>query len=201
MHDPYNCNFSSPCTSNVFEPKFSSVYMHRLGASIVTRTDGTASFLMKNLNQLCFIQYYNDSVPPAEWKEVFYWHQQWLIIYNVLTQVSLHFESNRAIIGSAIYADRLDLCSWNSYYAPLYDDMRAILHWPFITYGWAFLLEMIVELKAIVGMKMIWTLILDIIAKIPQINRLCKHQQFILLLIPIMLGYTYIKFIILCIVC
>ena len=53
----------------------------------------------------------------------------------MLIQVSVHFEGNKAIIGSAIYTDRLDLCSWNSYDPPFYDNRSSILRWPFVTYG------------------------------------------------------------------
>ena len=58
-----------------------------------------------------------------------------LVLIVIIIQVSLHFQSNKAIIGSAIYTDRLDLCSWNSYDPPFYDKKGSILRWPFVTYG------------------------------------------------------------------
>ena len=53
----------------------------------------------------------------------------------MLIQVSMQFEGNKAIIGSAVYTDRLDLCSWNSNESPFHDDRSSILRWPFVDYG------------------------------------------------------------------
>ena len=52
-------------------------------------------------------------------------------------QVSLKFAGNRAIIGSAVYANTLDLCSWYSFELPhFYTNRSDILRWPFVSYGY-----------------------------------------------------------------
>ena len=52
-------------------------------------------------------------------------------------QVSLKFTGNRAIIGSAVYANNLDLCSWYSYGTPyFYNNRSNVLRWPFVSYGY-----------------------------------------------------------------
>ena len=47
-------------------------FTHRLGASIVVKTGTTIPFFTNNVhNPFCFIQYYDPSIPPMKWKEVF----------------------------------------------------------------------------------------------------------------------------------
>ena len=49
----------------------------------------------------------------------------------------MKFTGNRALIGSAIYANRMDLCSWYSFETPyFYTDSSDVLRWPFVTYGY-----------------------------------------------------------------
>ena len=49
----------------------------------------------------------------------------------------MNFAGNQALIGSAIYANGLDLCSWVSYSSPYFSDISHVLRWPLITYGYA----------------------------------------------------------------
>ena len=44
------------------------------------------------------------------------------------------FIGNNALVGSAIYTNKLDLCSWASYYPPFFNSTRDIFRWPFISY-------------------------------------------------------------------
>ena len=44
------------------------------------------------------------------------------------------FAGNKAIVGSAIYANGLNLCSWLSYSPPYFGDAHQVLRWPIITY-------------------------------------------------------------------
>ena len=53
---------------------------------------------------------------------------------TINVQVSIKFTSNRAITGSAIYADTLDYCSWYSFDPPYFYTNGSVLHWPNITY-------------------------------------------------------------------
>ena len=67
---PLQLQFLFSCTSDILH-KVSYIYILRLGASIVTRTENTISFLVKSFfNPLCFIQYFNRTILPADWKEV-----------------------------------------------------------------------------------------------------------------------------------
>ena len=57
------------------------------------------------------------------------------IVISTNVQVSLTFAGNRAIIGSAIYTNNLDLCSWYSINSPyFYTNRSEILRWPFVSY-------------------------------------------------------------------
>ena len=49
----------------------------------------------------------------------------------------MNFAGNEALVGSAIYANGLDLCSWVSYSAPYFSDNKHVLRWSLITYGYA----------------------------------------------------------------
>lgn len=44
------------------------------------------------------------------------------------------FAGNKALVGSAIYANGLDLCSWASYSTPYFNNTNQVLRWPIITY-------------------------------------------------------------------
>ena len=46
------------------------------------------------------------------------------------------FAGNQALVGSAIYASGLGLCSWVSYSAPYFNGAKHVLRWPLITYGY-----------------------------------------------------------------
>ena len=50
------------------------------------------------------------------------------------SKVSMTFMGNNATVGSAIYANKLDFCSWYSYYPPFFNDTSSVLRWPFISY-------------------------------------------------------------------
>ena len=57
--------------------------------------------------------------------------------FIITMQVSVKFAGNRAIIGSAVYANNLDLCSWYSYGTPyFYTNRSNVLRWPFVSYGY-----------------------------------------------------------------
>ncbi|XP_065897652.1 uncharacterized protein [Dysidea avara] len=89
-----------------------------LGASIVVENLNILPVFENSFfNSRCFLQYSNRFVPPNEWK-----------------QVSMKFVGNKAIVGSAMYANRLGLCSWYSY-SPPYFDLGNMLRSPFVTYG------------------------------------------------------------------
>ena len=113
---------------------------HRLGASIVVDTGTVLPVFARNLyNPLCFIQYPHPEVPPVEWEKVStttlvhkYTH---CIVVSTNVQVSIMFAGNTAIIGSAIYANNLDLCSWYSFDPPyFYTNRSDVLRWPFMSY-------------------------------------------------------------------
>ena len=44
------------------------------------------------------------------------------------------FVGNNALVGSAIFTNRLDLCSWASYYPPFFNNTNSTFQWPFISY-------------------------------------------------------------------
>ena len=43
------------------------------------------------------------------------------------------FIDNSAIVGAAIYTNKLEFCSWSSYY-PYFYNTSSVLRWPFISY-------------------------------------------------------------------
>ncbi|XP_065899024.1 uncharacterized protein [Dysidea avara] len=94
-----------------------------IGASVVVETQAVPQlFLRTAFNQLCFLQYEQSTeqtfkLPPEEWKEVI-----------------LNFAGNTAIVGSAMYIDRLDLCSWNSKLHPFFS-LDDTLRWSFVHYN------------------------------------------------------------------
>ena len=45
------------------------------------------------------------------------------------------FDHNRADIGSAVYTNRLNLCSWTSYDDNNMFDIDQAYHWKFIHFG------------------------------------------------------------------
>ena len=111
----------------------------RLGAAIVVETGTVLPFFTENYyNPLCFIQYQNPLLPPVAWDKVYLLSKQFYFYctHNHL-QVSMKFAGNRALIGSAVYANRINLCSWYSYEAPyFYTDSSDVLRWPFVSYGY-----------------------------------------------------------------
>ena len=83
----------------------------------------SASYSIMNYHQNSGIKYDN------------MYHYTHCIVIFTNVQVSIMFAGNRAIIGSAIYANNLDLCSWYSFNPPyFYSDRSKILHWSFISY-------------------------------------------------------------------
>ena len=112
--------------------------LYRLGASIVVDTGTILPVFARNLyNSLCFIQYPDREVPPVQWEQVSPTYTKFIhcIVISTNVQVSIMFAGNRAIIGSAIYANNLDLCSWYSIESPyFYTNRSEILRWPFISY-------------------------------------------------------------------
>ena len=44
------------------------------------------------------------------------------------------FMGNNAVVGSAIYVNKLDFCSWSSYYPPYFYNTSNVFRWPFISY-------------------------------------------------------------------
>lgn len=50
------------------------------------------------------------------------------------------FEGNNAIVGSAIYANLLGLCSWSSYYPPHFHNTSSVFRWPFISYEYVIII-------------------------------------------------------------
>ena len=110
-------------------------------------------------------------------------------------QVSVKFTGNRAIIGSAVYADSLDLCSWYSYDPPyFYANRSNVLRWPFVSYGYQIFIYIIfigtVKIFSIcVEINLTLILILDIMSKTPQTSYwLSRHQLQILASIQILLA-------------
>ncbi|XP_065906418.1 uncharacterized protein [Dysidea avara] len=91
----------------------------RLGASIVVNSGFTLPVYEKTFNNpLCFIQY-DSKISPNFWDDI-----------------SLEFTDNRALIGSAIYANGLNYCSWYSYSSPyFYSNISSVLRWPFVSYS------------------------------------------------------------------
>ena len=53
---------------------------------------------------------------------------------NLCPQVSVRFSGNNAIVGSAVYTNLMDLCSWSSYQPPYFDNTSSVFRWPFISY-------------------------------------------------------------------
>ena len=53
---------------------------------------------------------------------------------HVYVQGAMVFAGNKALVGSAIYANGLDLCSWVSYSPPYFGNTNQVLRWPIITY-------------------------------------------------------------------
>lgn len=49
-------------------------------------------------------------------------------------KVNMTFIGNNAIVGPAIYTNKLDFCAWTSYYPPFFSNSSSVLQWPFITY-------------------------------------------------------------------
>ena len=113
---------------------------HRLGASIVVDTGTILPVFAKNYyNPLCFIQYPDPEVPPVQWEKVsttaLVHKCTSCIVISTNVQVSIMFAGNRAIIGSAIYANNLDLCSWYSFEPPyFYTNRSDILRWRAMSY-------------------------------------------------------------------
>ena len=107
---------------------------HRLGASIVVDTGTILPVFARNVhNPLCFLHYHDHELSPDQWQQVQYKHIYKCIHYIIIStvvQVSLMFAGNRAVIGSAIYANNLDLCSWYSFDPPyFYTNRSEILRW------------------------------------------------------------------------
>ena len=118
------------------------IVFYRLGASIVVDTGTVLPVFARNLhNPLCFIQYPDCDVPPVQWEHIrttYTVHQYThCIVIPKNVQVSITFDGNTAITGSAIYANNLDLRSWYSVDSPYFYTIRSeILCWPFISYGY-----------------------------------------------------------------
>ncbi|XP_065907815.1 uncharacterized protein [Dysidea avara] len=89
------------------------------GAAIVVNSRYIISTFEKALNNpLCFIQHDNE-LPPVMWDNI-----------------SLEFSGNRALIGSAVYANDLNFCSWYTYSTPyFYSNISNVLRWPFVSYS------------------------------------------------------------------
>ncbi|XP_065905479.1 uncharacterized protein [Dysidea avara] len=101
------------------EFKYNTAY---IGAAI--SADGPRKvvpvFHKNHYNRLCFLRYHNSLVPLAQLDP---------------HKVSMTFTGNDAIVGSDIYADHLDYCSWYSNSHPYFQsNMRNIFRWPFISY-------------------------------------------------------------------
>ncbi|XP_065904297.1 uncharacterized protein [Dysidea avara] len=94
----------------------------RLGASIVSEIINALPLFRRSYhNPLCFLQYYNTTTPFSKIDD---------------DKVSMTFTDNNAIVGSAIFANELDFCSWFSYSEPFfYFDASNILRSPFIIYN------------------------------------------------------------------
>jgi len=99
----------------------------------------------------------------------------------------MKFTGNRALIGSAVYANRVDLCSWYSFETPyFYTDTSDVLRWPFISYRYTLSVfdkdhNYRVTLYAVMKKEETLTLILVIMWRLHQTNHwLYRHQLLIL---------------------
>ena len=74
----------------------------------------------------------------------------------------MYFDNNKAVVGSDIYADKLDLCSWYSYDAPhFHSDAKEILRWPFIKYRYNYQVVLFMEPQQYIGLCVINSEIID----------------------------------------
>lgn len=94
----------------------------------------------------------------------------------------MHFAGNQALVGSTIYANGLDLCSWVSYSPPYFSDVAHVLRWPLITYRYGINYSsnstMIIQFVKLLVMEisilamLLWILVIN--------HWLCKLRQLIL---------------------
>ena len=112
--------------------------MHRLGAAIVVETREVLSVFDRHFhNPLCFLQYYNSSKPLSEVnndKVCLPIYLNCVYVFIIYLKISMIFIGNNAIVGSAIYINELDFCSWSSFYYPFFYNTSSVLRWPFISY-------------------------------------------------------------------
>ena len=112
-------------------------YCFRLGASIVSEIINALPLFRRSYhNPLCFLQYYNTTTPFSKIDSNKVSGYYICSHYNSThPQVSMTFTDNNAIVGSAIFANELDFCSWFSNSHPFFHfDASNIFRSPFITY-------------------------------------------------------------------
>ena len=114
------------------------LFNYRFGAAIVAMFDNVSPiFERTQFNPLCFFQYSDPVVPSSQWDNVrFLLSVDIYYNYTAIIQVTINFAGNQALVGSAIYTNGLNHCSWVSYSSPYFSDIKHVLRWPLITYGY-----------------------------------------------------------------
>ena len=59
----------------------------------------------------------------------------------LLSQISMNFTGNMAVIGSAIFTSNIASCSWSSYTPPYFFNNASVLRWPFVSFGYGVLFK------------------------------------------------------------
>ena len=86
----------------------------------------------------------------------------------------MNFDENRATVGSAVYTNKLDFCSWTGQTNNTFD-VHSAYRWNFITFGYAMLFVNIIIISCNVGEGIVTKLIL---AMNLLIYLMFRHSQF-----------------------
>ena len=118
-----------------------AVIFNRYGASIVVESQRVTSVLSELIfNPLCPFLYEELQTPPNHWDNVCYMYldvtnscNKERTVFSVNLQVSITFTNNRAVVGSAVFMNHIDLCSWTQKRYP-YFNTSAVFNWDFVHY-------------------------------------------------------------------